>query len=241
MNLGNWRGFADTSFNILTWHDVDQLTSFFPVLWALYLLFLPLNKLTVTGTRNMLVFLMVFAFMLFIYRTRTLSVIPSGLPSSDIFFSLTAFISFLLGMYVTKKNVGSFTGKNGLIIAVVSTSIILCSQGMHHYILSIDKKYIFINFYLNFLTVIAFYMLATSINAKGVSRFLPFLQEMALSSLAVFIVHVKIIEIIKMAPIQFPYNIACVYLYSFIFAYSLTKVSNYAGNYVLGRISASNH
>ncbi len=237
VNLGNLKGFVDEVFLLVIWHDIKQVASFLPVLWGLYLLFLPINRLNATGTRNTLLVLMLATFILFVYRIKTSSDISSGLPSSDIFFSLNALICFMLGMYVIKKNDGFFSRKHTFLVAIASIAIVLFSQGMHHYIFTIDRKYIFMNFYFNFLTVIALYLLTTSVNLKVIDKFLPFMQEIALSSLAVFIVHGKIIDILKKTSIQFPYNIACVYLYSFIFAYSLTKGSNYAGNYVLKRIS----
>lgn len=239
INLGNFKGFVHEVLLLVIWHDVKQIASFLPVLWGLYLLFLPINKLTVTGTRNMLIFLMVSAFILFIYRIKMLSVVPSGLPSSDIFFSLNALICFMLGMYIIKKNEGSFSRKNSQIVTIASMAIILFSQGMHHYFLLIDKKYIFMNFYLNFLTVIALYLLTTSINLKGLGKSVPFLQQVALSSLAVFIVHGKLIDIMKETAIQFPYNIVCVYLYSFFFAYSITNLANHVSSYMLSKISPS--
>jgi hypothetical protein len=110
---------------------------------------------------------------------------------------------------------------------------------MHQYISPIDKKYIFINFDLTFLSVIALYHLIISVNSINAYGLYHFCREIALSSLAVYTVHFKIFEIINIVKINFHYNIMCVYLYSFIFAYSVSKMSNGISNYALTKFSAN--
>ena len=55
----------------------------------------------------------------------------------------------------------------------------------------------------------------------------------ASSSLAIYIVHFRYIHIVDALNVEFPYNVAQVYLYSIIFAYSLTRLSGYMVNYFL--------
>jgi hypothetical protein len=235
VNIGNWDGFIKAILYNLIWHDTRQIEAFIPVLLLLYLFFLPIQKLAVKGTRNLIIFLMFFAFILFIYRINYLSVIPSSLPSKDVFFLLNAIICFILGIYMTKVNYSYFSNK--LILAFGAVVILLLSQGMHQCILSLNKNFILLNFYLNFVSVIALYLLFNTVSLANNKNALNFMQEISVSSLAVFILHFNVINIIYKAMINFPYNIVCVFLYSFLCAYSISKIANYISNMLLSVVS----
>ena len=235
VNVGDFDKFVNLIFNFLIWHEIKQLESFLPVLWGLYILFLPLNKLSILKLKRLLFWLMIATFFLFVYRIKSSNNIPGDLPSKDVFFSLSAIICFLLGIYIYKVKNTFLLDINNKKYSIIFASIvtILVSQGIHQYIFSIDRVYIFINFYLNFFTVVGLFILITSIDFFKNNRSVPFFQEIALSSLAVYIVHFKIIHIIENSDINFPYNIIGVYLYSILFAYSVTKVANFFSDSLL--------
>ena len=235
LNLGDWQGFWASISHRIIWHETNQLRSFLPVLWGLYILFLPINRMTVEKTRTAITLLLLITAGLFVYKVLTLESIPYDLPSNEMFFPLNALLCFTLGIYLTKTNILSNNLNHDKRIIVICIAFIFCSQAMHQYFKFLGEKYLPLNFYLNIISILALYALSNSVTIKTSGKFTTFLYALASSSLAVYLLQFKMIKIISATSIQFPYNILCMYLYTFIFAYSLTKLSNFISEYAMSQ------
>lgn len=241
VNLGDWQTFKFLVFKYLIWHDKKQLVQFLPVLWALYILFIPINKLSSKKLLLTATFLVVLSFFLFVHRVMSLDKIPIDLPSDDIFFPLNAFICFMLGIYFNKVELIVLKRYPDFFILISSLSILLVAQLAHHFIMYHGGPLVFVNFYLNFISIIAIYTFITTIKiGKFINNMMHALMDMATASLAVYIIHPKIITIIHHSDISFPYSVIGVYLYSFMLAISITSFASNISSSILEKISKKN-
>ncbi len=237
VSIGNLQAFTDAVLNNMVWHKPDQLERFLPVLLGLYLLFLQINNLSIKRTKHILIVLVIISAALLIHRVYTIDNVPAGLPTSDIFFTLNALICFVLGIFLTKeKEFEVLINRKKKFYIICSFILIFVSQGLHQYVKYLGGNYIVLDFYINFVTVISLFIFLSLIDFSKIKSYTPLLYDIASSSLAVFIVHFKVIKVVNGANISFPYNIISVYLYSFIFAYALTKLSVSFSNYILDKI-----
>ncbi len=238
-NFGNMDGFLRSLWNDLIWHSLAQLEVFLPVLWLLYLLFLPLYKMNTTGLKITMAGILTISLILFIHRVNTVSRIPPDLPTSDIFFVFSALVCFTMGIY-TAKTYGGITPEGRRVLYLITALLlVILPQGLHEYVKHLGSKYIFLNFYLNFFTIGGLFLFFASMPSPG-SRYdglIRFLDSLAACSLAVYIIHFKAVELIEQEGPAFPWNIAGVYLFSFVFAWSLTKFANFLSSYFLKTIN----
>jgi surface polysaccharide O-acyltransferase-like enzyme len=237
VNLGDWQTFKALLFKYLIWHDKKQLVQFLPVLWALYILFIPINKLSSKKLLIVTTFLAVLSFFLFVYRVMSLDKIPPDLPSNDIFFPLNAFICFMLGIYFNKAEMIALKKYPDLSILVSSLSILLVTQLTHQLIMRYGGPLVLVNFYLNFISIIAIYTFITTIKIGILSNMMHTLRDISTASLAVYIIHPKVITVIHHSDMSFPYSIIGVYLYSFMLSISITRLASNLSASILKKIS----
>lgn len=233
LNIGNLQGFLASVYHRIIWHDIQQLNSFLPVLWGLYLLFLPINRMHPKQIIVCMTLLLTVTSGLFVYTINTVQNIPHELPSNEMFFPLNALACFMLGIYFSKTNILPSRLTRHKSTALLCIAAIVFSQGMHQVFSYLGGKYIPINFFLNLTTVYAFYILSQSIDLKLSNNKTAFLYSLASSSLAVYLVQFKMIKIIDVTNIEFPYNVVSLYLYTFIFSYALTRMSGFLTNRVI--------
>ncbi|MCI5166721.1 MAG: hypothetical protein D3903_11655 [Candidatus Electrothrix sp. GM3_4] len=233
LNFGNWNVFLQVVLNNLIWHDLKQMTYFLPVLLFLYLIFLPTQKMNNKTIVSFIIIIFILSSLAFFVKVCSIEQVPSNLPSSSIFFPLNALLAFCMGILLARES------ESVMIITVKQIHPfffllgIIASQGLHQLFVYVGGWYITINFYLNFITLLSLYMLFSSFKYELSSRFVPILNIIASSSLAIYLVHFRYIHIVDDLNVEFPYNVAQVYLYTIIFAYSLTRLSDYILNYFL--------
>lgn len=233
--LGHLQHFIDHIFKYLIWHDRYQLQEFLPVLWGLYLLFLPLNRLPTKALAAVLGFAAVATLAIFAYRIQGIEV-PKHLPSSDIFFTLNALLCFMLGLLVAARP-WQPSSQHRLFKALLCAGAALITQVLHAFFAARGGWLIVANFYINFMAVLAIYGFFVSFPLQIFERIFPLFKAMAAASLAVYIVHPKIITILSVGGPEFPYNAMGVYLYSFLAAYAMTVFADHISSTVLQRLS----
>lgn len=232
--LGHLQHFIDHIFKYLIWHDRYQLQEFLPVLWGLYLVFLPLNRLPTKALAVAGILVSLVSLLLLVASTQDLAEVPRHLPSSDIFFTLNGLLCFMLGIYVARLQ---WNPRRKFMVASVSVAAALGSQILHAVFASVGGWLIFANFYLNFVTVIALYAFFVSAPLHIFNGLFPLIKAMAAASLAVYIVHPKIITILDAGGPDYPYDALGVYLYAFLCAHAMTVFATHCSTWVLAKTS----
>lgn len=235
INIGDWQGFKDMVMYHLVWHKIEQLEYFIPVLIGLYLLFPPINRLTAKGRYVLIAALLILSGALFYLRVESVPNIPAGLPSEGIFFAINGLLCFAIGMVMANGERVSSIIQRPYIRAKL-LSIVISAEILHILIVRYAPGYVYLNFYLNIICVVALLLLFLTFEAgwftPGVSAGIT---AVASSSLAVYLVHFEAIRLVEGSQIAFPYSIALIFLNSFLWAYAATRLVSAATDKALGR------
>jgi len=242
LNIGDLQGFTVELLNQLVWHKVEQLEYFLPVLWVLYALFIPLYKMKLHNQKMLLTAMLFSSLVIFLLTIHSLQIVPSDLPSKGVFFAINGLICFTLGIIFNGIEMERVLAKYGH--KVLLLPLIIFPQILHKVIIMFAPRYVFLNFYLNLVCVIALFLLFLSINKNILTSTALRMRDIASSSLAVYLVHFGIIKLAKEVGIIFPFNIFFVFAHSFLWAYAATKIINGLNSALLAKlevIRANNH
>lgn len=226
LHFGDWDKIAWTIQHNLIITTTDQLRLFFGVLWVLYVLFLPINRLR---TKNLVCTLIAFVVMvtgLMLYDISQFNgVVPKNLATSDFNFLFNGIICFTLGILSARINVDAIIVKRPQVYACVTLLCVVGSQLLHRWFYAVDSRLIFTNFLFNIVCIYGLYMFFCLPWTKALEPYMKYLHGIAASSLAVYFVHFLMIDLLEHTAVAFPFNIIAVYGYSFIFAYPLTQMA----------------
>jgi len=170
------------------------------------------------------------AFILFQLRIRALTTVPTNLPSQDIFFTFNGLVCFLLGM-LSAENRGLLDrvmdfgrGK----VALLSFLVVIGLQILHRFVHSHGHGVIYLNFYLNFLSVLGLYLLFMSLRIDP-SPFHSSIKAIAASSLAVYLVHPRVIATVGDSQLTFPFSVIVVFVSALLLGYALQTFVAFLG------------
>ncbi|HID69269.1 MAG TPA: hypothetical protein EYP35_02140 [Desulfobacterales bacterium] len=227
VDIGNMDRFVRHIFDDIIWNKKVQLAYFLPVLWGLYLLFPLVRKLSLMKKGYLIVITLFVSFFLFKYRIDGYVDIPTNMPSMDIFFSLNALICFVVGVVLHDSKIVDYlyinNNKNNIFF--IFLFILFLSQFIHQFIISSMLEFIYVNFYLNIVSVVAIFILIFRVGFD-INPFRNVVFDLANSSLAIYIVQFRIIPLVEESSIAFPYNVVIVYSYSMLFGYAIYKFSS---------------
>ncbi len=235
LHFGDWAKIIWTIKHNLIITSVEQLGYFFGVLWILYLLFLPLNQLS---TKNLIRGLGLFAgyvLISMIFKIQQIEgVVPKNLATTELNFLYSGIICFMLGMISARKKVDQIFSDNPRLYGLLAVVFILGTQILHRILYKINDHLIFFNFFLSIMCIFGVYMLFSLPWTHIFEKIIQPLHAIAGSSLAVYFVHFFMMKTVAHLGIAFPYNVIAVFMYSFIFAYPLTRIAVAISDWVLG-------
>jgi hypothetical protein len=233
LNIGNLKGLENDIWMQIIWHSPEQIEAFIPVLLALYILFLPLYSLVENQySKYLVLFVICLSGIFFLFRMNSNELYKSDLPSEGIFFSFNALICFILGIIFSKVDL-KLISRNLSFSRLILPIFIICSQIMHKIITIYFLPYVWINFYLNFICVAALFILLITTNFQLSKGSFNILKGIATSSLAVYLVHFKIIALTKHMGISYPSSIIFIFVHSFLWAYAVSLFINLITDNVL--------
>jgi hypothetical protein len=220
LNIGNLKGLQTDIWNQIIWHDTKQLELFLPVLLALYISFLPLFFLKRQYIEYCILIIAILAAILFVNRVNSGQSYGTNLPTEGIFFSLNALECFIFGIYFSKISLEtirklSLTRFKLLILIVIP-------QIIHKVVITFYPNYVWINFYLNLICVAGIFLFLMTIKFKLSSGNLNILRGIATCSLALYLVHFKVILLAKYLEVKFPYSILFIFTHSFLWAFAIS-------------------
>ena len=233
-NIGSLKGFTSSLMGDLVPHTTEQLKHFMPVLWILYILFLPVYKLKNRNQGILLSILLFVSLGIFLWQTHFLQTPPPNFASHGVFFALNGLICFTLGVFLNGIRLGPIL--SGKTAKVLLLALILLTQIFHKMIGMFVPVLSFFEFYLSIIFVAALFLLFLSMRQKVLPGASLPIKEIAASSLAVYIVHFKFIALARALGIMFPLNIIFVLVNSFLWAYSAAKLTSVISGTLLNKI-----
>ena len=229
LELGNWDNFLATLNLQLFIHSFEQLGMFFPVLWILYFSFLLINSL---NTRSLILAwgaLLICVAVRYLFKVQNMDIVPKFIPTTDLFFLMTGFAAFILGIIFSRLNIRTYVDRmNGFLVGIISISLICIPQVLHEVLYRVNTKLVVLNMYFVLISIVGFYLFFLSSFWGKKSRLVAVLQELGVCSLAVYFVHFKMMYYVDALGMSFPFNVISIFVYSFIFSYGLTKLAQWA-------------
>jgi hypothetical protein len=235
LSLGEFKKFIHLAEKYLIWNEFSDFQSFIPVLLILYFLFIPLFSLSCKALKTMIAAICLFTFTLLIQRIIILPIIPKGLPSNDVFFFINGLVCFSFGILAV-KDAWLTERTNKRLLSFIAFLFLCLSQLLHQIIFKVDHRLVFINFYLNFISVLSIYIIFSQLLQKKKDSFL---HNIAGCSLGVYLIHLPLIGVFNRSVIGFPANFILLLTASFLLAYPLTYFSNYLSSKLIGFFSGS--
>ncbi len=235
INMGNWRSFSAAMLAHLVWHSPRQLNSFMPVLLLLYALFLPLMKLRASHFKALLGGVAVAILGLYFYQARSFDSTPINLLMRDYYFLSNAVLCFMSGMLLAGKSADF--GKWPLArLRPWLIALFILRQISHRIIFMHHPSALMISYYANIISVVALFLVLESYEFRlpGVSGSVA--AALSSSSLAVYLVHSKIIRLMDVLSVAWPCSVIIVFLYSFMVAYPLMLVAAFPASRLLSYI-----
>jgi peptidoglycan/LPS O-acetylase OafA/YrhL len=232
-NIGQVDGFFSQWYFYLIPHSATQLDQFLPNLIVLYLLFYFINK-----QRNSVLFLIFLLILISAWLTYFLqypdpSTIRSDLISVGLLYPFSAAASFVLGMLI-----GRFMDVIDIKLATITRSVLaavafVIVMGLEVAIKKYFPASIFLCYYLNIATVLLLFLASTLFNnIPSLLKFSDFISGVAVSSLAVYIIHFQVIYTFeKISPPSF-----AAVAYVFCISFSLAHVANLASTVLVKQL-----
>jgi len=223
VEFGNWHNFISLCSKYFLFNDWKGLESFIPVLIVLYMLFIPLYKLRPSVLLFLMFLVSCLALFLLLQRISVLVEIPKGLPSNDVFFSMNALICFCGGIYSSKESLLDRLYSAKIMVAWISIILLLSTQASHQVMFHLYPKLIYLNFFLNFLSVISIFLYF----GLCFTQQSQFFYRIASCSLAVYIIHFSVIGVVNTKNLSFPFNFLDFLILLLCLAYPLTRLTDF--------------
>lgn len=234
-SIGNLDKFINQILNLLLIHKIDQLYAFFPVLWILYLIFLPLFNVRIKQLIILLTLIIIAALIGLMIQVKTIRMIPNDITTYKIFFTLNGFACFITGVLLAKgeKYLKGFERSKYLLLSILGLIICQCSKSL---ILKHSIDLIPITFCLNLLSILFLYFIFNRINLNKAPILRDVVYKLAKCSLAVFVIHFQIAVMLQGQELEFHFKVILLYLYSFLLAYPLSAIGEYISNIAIETI-----
>ena len=233
LEFGNGAKFFWTLQHNLLIRSVDQLGYFFPVLWILYVCFLPINSLK---TRRLFTIWLIFLAAIlgyFILKTHTLYAVSENTLTSGLFFLASGIAVFVFGILISRVNFQNYFKNKNIGLIAIGACLVVLPQVFHKWFFHLNSKLVILNLYFAIISIFGFFVFFNSNYFGKSSECINLLKKIGACSLAVYFVHFKMMDFVKMLNINFPYNVWAIFIYSFIFALPLTQFAEFISNKAL--------